>query len=513
MPYLLYTLLLFASMLPPLPVFMDGETVPKWYFSVMMTAVLLLSALYGRMSFRNSGQALGRACVTVAAVQCAFVIGEMAQGGWEASAGAKGTFDNPAGLALFICCMLPPGARALRRRTAMCVLFVAVCFAVVWLSKSRTGIICLAAYAVTLAMARAGIRAWLRTSVCIAAVAGMAVFALTRKSDSTLGRRFILERTWEMISEKPLAGHGIGGFRKGYMDRQADFFAENAQSRFAWLADEVRHPLNEFAYAWVELGIAGLMLLTAALALPVCIWMRRRDSRTAPYVMALTAVGVFAMFSYPLNYPIGWMVMALNMALATDRAVGWSWRAAARQKAVRIAAKAACWTIIPLTGAGLYHEHEWGKAAFHAERGHPRKMLPRYERLSLWYGGDPHFIYNHAVVLYTAGMFGEARERADECGRMMSGYNIELLKGDIERRDGNHEAALERYRRAEMMCPVRFAPLEGMMDAYMECGKDYEAAEVAERIMKKRIKVHSPDVERIRKKALLIMEKMGKGSF
>ena len=361
------------------------------------------------------------------------------------------------------------------------------------------------AYAVTLAMARAGIRAWLRTAVCIAAVAGMAVFALTRKSDSTLGRRFILERTWEMISEKPLAGHGMGGFRKGYMDRQADFFAENAQSRFAWLADEVRHPLNEFAYAWVELGIAGPMLLTAVLALPVCAWMRRRDSRTAPYVMALTAVGVFAMFSYPLNYPIGWMVMALNMALAADRTVGRSWKAVTGQRAVRIAAKAVCWTIIPLTVAGLCHEHEWGKAAFHAERGHPRKMLPRYERLSLWYGGDPHFIYNHAVVLYTAGMFGEARDRADECGRMMSGYNLELLKGDIERRDGNHEAALAHYRRAEMMCPVRFAPLEGMMDAYMEAGMEHEADSMARMIMEKRIKVHSPDVERIRIKAYLIM--------
>ncbi len=86
------------------------------------------------------------------------------------------------------------------------------------------------------------------------------------KTDSTNGRRFILERSWELVQARPFAGYGPGGFLREYMPRQADYFKAHADSGHAWLASEVYHPLNEFVWVWIEFGLPGVLLSLGALA-------------------------------------------------------------------------------------------------------------------------------------------------------------------------------------------------------------------------------------------------------
>lgn len=52
------------------------------------------------------------------------------------------------------------------------------------------------------------------------------------------------------------------------------------------------------------------------------------------------------------------------------------------------------------------------------------------------------------------------------------------------------------------MCPVRFAPLEGLYYAYKSGRQPDRADSVADVVARKRIKVDSPDVQRIKKEIL-----------
>lgn len=124
------------------------------------------------------------------------------------------------------------------------------------------------------------------------------------KTDSTNGRRFILERSWELVQARPFAGYGPGGFLREYMPRQADYFKAHADSGHAWLASEVYHPLNEFVWVWIEFGLPGVLLSLGALAWLLSGLFRRRDIFSRMLAVSLCACVVFALFSYPLKYPL-----------------------------------------------------------------------------------------------------------------------------------------------------------------------------------------------------------------
>jgi hypothetical protein len=85
-----------------------------------------------------------------------------------------------------------------------------------------------------------------------------------------------------------------------------------------------------------------------------------------------------------------------------------------------------------------------------------------------------------------------------ECGEYWNGYNRELLSADICRYRQEYERAIAHYKMAQLMCPVRFAPLEGLYKVYEAIGDTMHRNEVAQQIATKRIKVHSAAIERIK---------------
>jgi hypothetical protein len=95
-------------------------------------------------------------------------------------------------------------------------------------------------------------------------------------------------------------------------------------------------------------------------------------------------------------------------------------------------------------------------------------------------------------------------DRADrmiaECGEYWNGYNHELLSADICRYRQEYERAIAHYQMAQLMCPVRFAPLEGLYNVYDCMGDTLHRDEVANQIATKRIKVPSAIIERIKSK-------------
>lgn len=504
--------------LPPVAGLSDETVMPKWYAGGVMFLVLTVFAV----SVRGHGS-MGRSLGTGAAVACvmeyACVATEIVRHGGIPEMGVRGTFDNPSGLALFICTLVPLSVwrmngfgrfrmnRENRGTFVTGISFVACASAVLLLSKSRTGLVCAGCFLLlslwrTLRMGRI----WKITIMCsiVFAIAG---FCLCRKTDSTSGRAFILKTTWRLIKEKPVCGHGRGGFHREYMDRQGRYFAAHPDSGYAVLADDIRHPLNEFALSWCEYGIAGVGILCALFVLPLVAYRRSRDRSLKTWLPSLAAVFLFSCFSYPFHYPLSWLVM-LSCTVQAAGTFGFM-RPTGRflhHRLVSAGILTVCAASLLLVLNEFRYEREWGRLAARAAGGHPRSTLERYGALYPHYSSSPYFLYNYSAVSYSAGRFDKALQLAEECGSLWSGYNLELLLGDINRRMGIYGEAVVHYRRAYDMCPSRFAPLAGIMYVYTECRQTDEAVHTARIIRDKEVKVESAVVRRIKKEAETLLE-------
>jgi len=100
-----------------------------------------------------------------------------------------------------------------------------------------------------------------------------------------------------MIKDKPLTGHGYGGFKANYMNYQARFFEEYPNSNYAMLAGNVNRPFNEYLLLLTDYGCLGFILL---LVYTGFIWKSFRKCDNCDVanmaLWCLLAIGVFAFF-------------------------------------------------------------------------------------------------------------------------------------------------------------------------------------------------------------------------
>lgn len=442
--------------------------------------------------------------VAVSVLECLWVVGCISVFGLRPG-GEIGTLGNPPELALNLCVAIPLAVQLVIRGKGWLwrVLYgvaTVLLVSVLLLTQSRTGLICIAVFGVVLVgmgICRLAVKKWIRMvlcGVCVLMVSvGTVAYVTSHKTDSTSGRAFILGRTWELIGEHPIMGHGIGGFEREYMLRQATFFKEHPDSEAAMLADEIRHPLCEFAYLWVNWGVVAPVVLLVLLLFP---WWRRlkgHDESMRPFLLPILAIGIFSCFSYPFYYPIAWTTVGLSVFFAIREVLG--------RMPQRIMTWGLLLTSVILAGFtvnDMVHEHLWYKAYRRSFR--EKEALEDYERLHGYFCRNHSFLYSYAMASFKRGDLDRAKRMIEECGRYWNGYNRELLSGDIHLYRQEYDRAITHYQTAQQMCPVRFAPLEGLYKVFEATGDTMHRNEVAQQISTKRIKVHSAVIERIKSK-------------
>lgn len=234
--------------------FIDTRTLPKWYaFALSLSLVIAAMALSGpegRDLMRRRFYLLVLIVVTACLAQAVYGILQFFQ--FLPAFGklpVTGSFDNPAGVAAALCAGLPFALclwynrrKWIRYFAAVAALFMvtAVC-----LTYSRAGIICVVVIAILWLSPL--IRSWRKlrwTFFMLLPVLFSGLYFL--KKGSADGRRLIWRCSLEMVADKPVFGHGPGGFTAHYMDYQANYFREHSDSPYAQLADTIRFPFNEY---------------------------------------------------------------------------------------------------------------------------------------------------------------------------------------------------------------------------------------------------------------------------
>ena len=426
-------------------------------------------------------------------------------GGGAGVYAAVADFDNPAGVAAALTVCLPfmtvkaAGSKhpILFTWVLMTVFLLSVTLMV--LIGSRAGLISIGTvlflYLTEGINNRKAKRLLLIAAVII--VATVAVVLTVHKRASSTGRMLILNVCWDMIKESPLLGHGMHGFRSQYMNFQALYLDSCRSEVMGMLADNVTHPLNEYVLLAVNFGIIGVTVIIgiAVIIVRYCLKHPSRDGFIGLSVMA--GIAVLALFSYPFRYPLTSVALACALLLVFREPLG---RLTDRYGKVVCSVSAVMSTV----GLALFlpwaaSQHRWGKVLLSAGfDNNPKGLIEVYESLYKRLGKDPYFLYSYAYVLSEAGDTAKAVETAYRSYGLMANYDTALFLADQESLRGRKEDAERLYRLAASMCPVRFAPLYGLFCLYEEQGRFDEMKSMGQAILRKRIKVQSAQVSRIR---------------
>lgn len=418
----------------------------------------------------------------------------------EGKMGVVGTFDTPGGLAVCLCIALPfcfylYGNKKAKHRSAFFLFLGILIIIMVILTKSRTGWLCLIFYLLSCLKERFYKYLIIRNGMFIFFVICLGVMSFLFKRGSTNGRIFILEQSWELIKEKPIIGHGYGSFNREYMLKQADYFANHKNSNYAWLADDIRHPLNEFVLVWFEFGLLGLLLFITFFLYTIVKTLYYDDTFFYMVYLSLCSIFIFSLFSYPFTYPLtNFFFISCLLYVCIDRL----WKYNINKYMYMLGLILSMFVFIYVCVEYKY-EYKWSRVMKKSFCGYSREMMPQYDKLYEHFSRNPYFLYNYTAEQFYAERFDNALSTAKECMRYWSSYNLSLLTGDICRMSEDYDEAINFYIQAHCMCPVRFAPLEGLYYSYRNKGDMCKADSIAFIILNKKIKVTSYDVMRIKK--------------
>ncbi len=419
-----------------------------------------------------------------------------------------GPFDNPAGISASLAILLPFALYNYCQSTRkyLRVLFMAVAcliLGVIMLSKARAAILAATAttvyFLVHIARQRGVTMRPVHHLCMIACCLLFLVGLFFMKKDSANGRLLIWRCTGELIAEKPLFGHGSYGFTSRYMDLQASYFLKYPDSQYAMLADNVRHPFNEFLKWAANYGIIGLCLTLLLIILPPWASRGERSAELFAIRLSLLSVGICAFFSYPFNYPFVRLVTVALIAFALASNPGKSVILPNGYITKGVTILLACGLLYG-TARQAQHEREWHVIANKSLRGETVQMLPRYESLYTRLKHNDLFLYNYAAELNHAGKHAESQKVAFVCDSLWSDYDLQMVMANNCQELNRHREAEGYLKKAAAMCPVKFIPLYQLMQLYQETNQDDKARALAHIIVEKESKVPSPIVSSIKNK-------------
>jgi hypothetical protein len=426
-----------------------------------------------------------------------------------------GTYENPAGFAAVQAALFPFASvlcfdkEQKRLISWLAGLTAVACALTITLSGSRAGLLAICASAAVVLAFKTKVLSLFKTHkwlwVVLVLVAVALSFLLYRvKAGSANGRLFIWSICWDMIKGRPLFGYGIGGIEKHYMDAQAAFFSVHPDSPYVMLADNVTHPFNEYIKLTVNYGLTGLTMAFFVLALMVKRLFNSRENIKVIGLAVSASVFVMCQFSYPFHYAAVWYIfsVAIIPAFFKEREDNEEWET---PKYLRITLPILFSILLAVVLRMMYLDLKWAEMSKRSLAGHTERMLPYYEKMKPQMQHNPLFLYNYAAELNYIGRYEESLMITEECRLGWNDYDVQMLLADNLENTGQIDQAINAYQHALDMIPCRFEPLESLMTVYLENGDTLKAMEMAEKIIKKPVKVQSFRVEQIRSAATQLL--------
>lgn len=418
------------------------------------------------------------------------------------SGGISGTFDNPAGYATCLAVTYPLCFLILKRSKYERIFGIVSMILIVTgvlLSVSRTGIISIVIVSVIYLLAslkRAKV-IYIATSMLLLIATFTSLFFF--KVDSIYGRLLIWKTSFGLIKENLIFGGGYGAFRAHYMSLQAEYFANNPESMFSQLADNISQPFNEYIKLISEFGLFGLVLFILFFG-----YMVITIKKNNPYLLCLISLAVFSFFSYPLSYPHTLVIAAYCIGRLSDVFPRWLFNVTLPW---RLTMFVMLCTMSAIVFYSIEFDMRWNKACNQSSFGKRDNLMTVYDSLYNMWDKNPKFLYNYSVELEKDGQTERSIEIMTECIKKINDYNVNIFLGEIYLKNKEYDLAKQHYIVAKNMVPNRFLPLGRLLRIYEAQSQNEEAIKIANEILSKKIKVSSAEVSWVIVEAQKFIEK------
>ncbi|MBQ7878926.1 MAG: O-antigen ligase family protein [Bacteroidaceae bacterium] len=309
------------------------------------------------------------------------------------------------------------------------------------------------------------------------------------KRDSSSGRMFILKNTAEMIMEKPF-GRGSTGFETDYMIKQAEYFRNNIDEENAMLADDIKHPLNEYIYVAVNYGIQTLVVILVAVALLINILHKENSGESRCFIHFITLLLLWSFFSYPFSVAYTKVVL-----LAYIAALPQTWKLLSRNKYITPLLSIALLFYCGIELRAFNDEMKWNNAIKKFKNRDKETAMLVFEKSDDYLIDKGRMLYSLATIEYQNKNYSRCIILCNECKKYSSGYDIEILLANSYMFIGDYTKSLEHYSMAHNMCPVRFIPLYKQFKIYKELGDTVNMKKTGNKILSKQVKIPSRKID------------------
>lgn len=484
---------IFASMMPPMDLYYDPYLQPKWIWCGITTSIACLVYILLKDTKMREKEVTLWQNSPIASVLLFYLCMTALHDLVKNQGIPHEPFENPSALALHVCLLIPFTHHEFQNKTLtrkiIYIGLVGIALVILGISQCRASLLCAFLFMVT------SIRIFYeRKGICMVVLVVLSILAaLCFKRNSTEGRLFIIKNTIELVKKNPILGNGKHAFSQLYMKQQAKHFRENPNSEYRMLADNINHPLNEFLYVWVNYGFAGFAILVVLLFGPfVLASINGWTSLPQPLFASLGSIFIFAIFSYPFQYPLPCLMLVACWAYILRRHI----KRVPRRKVIL---GCVCISFLTFLIREDYFLRRWGRVSTISKQGHPKAMMMYYKELYPHLHDNHAFLYDYAIESFFAGSIRQADKLLAEHDNYKTSYDACLLSGDIKRLLHDNHASLNAYREASYMCPCRLAPLYGQWTVYKKMGRIQDANEFADSIMTKQVKIESYDTQEIKK--------------
>ena len=350
-----------------------------------------------------------------------------------------GSFDNPAGFAASLAAGFPFCFSALDggkwKRHLAIIALVIITLSII-LSGSRASILSILIISIIFLVNRYRssfnhCRKFLLVACVVILVIGVVLFFM--KKDSAIGRILIWINSFEMILDYPILGSDSGSFLRNYMLYQADYFKLNPDSQYIMLADNAKHPFNEYLLLTIEYGILGLLALIA-----IAFSVIKSLNKINIYHLCLLSIGIVAFFSYPLHYPFVVVMIAYCLANINCKILF----AINMKYITKVIIAAFIGGMFLILVRDVKFEKHWGQVVQISKFGNYNKLLDEYKTLYSEWNANPMFLYNYGVVLNKSEHYNESNTILFECTKYFNDYEVQMLIAD-------NYSKLEKWDRAE----------------------------------------------------------------
>jgi hypothetical protein len=336
-------------------------------------------------------------------------------------------------------------------------------------------------------------------SICI--LVSISIYSLYHlKIDSTKGRWFIWKVAMNMIIDEPIVGIGIDGFKRTYMLFQEHYFTKYPNSIYTFLADNNYFAFNEYLKILVEQGFIGI-ILTGGIIYSL---FQVKSRETFAYVSKgiLISFLMYSLFSNPTSSFTIISLIVCFMAMLASR----------NTKSIQVNFKYGSETASVIGIVGILYftfsiipfmrsYQEWNRAlsnhSFSSLKLIPNTMFIRHSDIGIIQG----------QILNNQKEYAKASILLETINQNYPSYFCLLELGKSYKGLNKFYEAEIIWARAFKMVPVRFTPLYYLAKMYEERGEMEKAKYYAQIILNKKIKVMTPELQRILREITVLYNK------